>query len=324
MHSLTFRSRSLRFAAATLLFCGLVPPRAHAVSKDMVELQTQIRQLQDAVARLQQSNDERMGVMKDLVQQTADAVNKMSVEMNGVKLGLQNQQDAMGTKTDQISGQVQSLNDSLDELKARMARMEKLLGDVKNQQQTTAAILNNLPAGGGAPAGNVPAPAAANGRPLSDNSAPAQSQPAPPDPGTPQAAAAPPQGPDTQTMYRTAYTDYMSAKYVLATSEFNEMVKNAPDDNLSGNAYFYLGEIALRTQKPVVAIKNYDHLIEHFPDNQKVPAAHLHKGEAMISMKQTENGVRELRALIQRFPNSPESSQARQRLAALHVSAGPQ
>ena len=43
------------------------------------------------------------------------------------------------------------------------------------------------------------------------------------------------------------------------------MIKNTPDDNLSGNAYFYLGEIAMRTQKPTAAIKNYDHLIEHFP-----------------------------------------------------------
>ena len=56
----------------------LLPSPAFAVNKDMVQLQTQIQQLQDAVARLQQSNDERMGVMKDLVQQSADSVNKMS------------------------------------------------------------------------------------------------------------------------------------------------------------------------------------------------------------------------------------------------------
>jgi TolA-binding protein len=323
MLSLKFRSPSVHLAAAALLCCSLITPRAHAVSKEIIELQTQVRQLQDAVARLQQSNDERMGVMKDLVQQTADAVNKMSVQMNGVKLQVQNQQDAAAQKSDQLSGQVQTLNDSIDELKARMARMEKALGDIKNQQQSTAAMLNNLPAGGGAPVANGPAPgtpgpASVTPIPGTRTSASAADQGG--------QAAAPPQSaaPDTQGMYRTAYSDYMAAKYVLATSEFNELIKNAPDDNLSGNAYFYLGEIALRTQKPTAAIKNYDHLIEHFPDNQKIPAAHLHKGEAMLSMKQNENGVRELRALIQRYPNSPESSQARQRLNALHVSAGGQ
>ncbi len=48
----------------------------------MIQLQTQMQQLQDAVARLQQSNDERMGVLKDLVQQSADSVNRMGVTMD--------------------------------------------------------------------------------------------------------------------------------------------------------------------------------------------------------------------------------------------------
>ena len=75
--SLTSKSTSLALATlfAALLFGG---SSAFAVNKDMVQLQTQIQQLQDAVARLQQSNDERMGVMKDLIQQTADSVNRMS------------------------------------------------------------------------------------------------------------------------------------------------------------------------------------------------------------------------------------------------------
>ena len=66
---------------------------AFAVNKDMVQLQTQVQQLQDAVARLQQSNDERMGVMKDLVQQSADAVNKMSTSIDSLQKQMQAQQE---------------------------------------------------------------------------------------------------------------------------------------------------------------------------------------------------------------------------------------
>ena len=66
------RSRNLRFAAGALvLYAATAVPQAFGVSKEMIQLQTQVQQLQDAVARLQQSNDERMGVLKDLVQQTA-------------------------------------------------------------------------------------------------------------------------------------------------------------------------------------------------------------------------------------------------------------
>src|SRR6201999_675183 len=111
-------SRPIRFAAVALLFAGLSSLPAHAVNKDMVQLQTQIQQLQDAVARLQQSNDERMGVMKDLIQQSADSVNKMSVALDAMQKQTQTQQEAQNGKVDQVSGQIQSLNDSVDEIKA--------------------------------------------------------------------------------------------------------------------------------------------------------------------------------------------------------------
>ena len=143
------RTRLIPFSLAAILLLGTGAPPAHAVSKDMVQLQTQVQQLQDAIARLQQTSDERAGVLKDLVQQTADSVNKMPVVVNGMQLRMQNLQDASSQKNDQLSGQVQSLNDSLDELKARLTRIEKSLGDVQASQQSTNALLGNMP-------GNIP------------------------------------------------------------------------------------------------------------------------------------------------------------------------
>ena len=119
---------------------------AHAVNRDMVQLQTQVQQLQDAVARLQQSNDERMGVLKDLVQQTADAVNKMTLNMDALQKRVSAQSDASTQKVDQVSVQVQTLADSVDELKARLGRMEKLLQDVQSQQQNMNARMDGAAA----------------------------------------------------------------------------------------------------------------------------------------------------------------------------------
>lgn len=293
---------------------------AHAVSREMVELQTQVQQLIDSVARMQQSNDQQAGVLKDLVQQTVDSVNKMSVVVNGMQLKMQNQSDAQGTRNEQLSGQVQALNDSLDELKARMGRMEKTLNDLQSQSQTTAAALGNLPGAGGAPVTAAPAssrtpssappanaPSAGPGAPISDNSAAPSATP-----------TATPAGSAAGNMYRAAYGDYMAGKYPLASSEFNDLIKAYPDDNLSGNAFFYLGEISDRAQKPGVAVKDYDQLLERYPDNAKIPAAHLHKGEALIALKDQSAGERELRSLIQRYPNSPEAAQAKSKLSALN------
>ena len=46
------------------------------------------------------------------------------------------QHEAQNTKADQVSGQIQSLNDSLDELKARLASIEKSI----NKYSEPAAI----------------------------------------------------------------------------------------------------------------------------------------------------------------------------------------
>src|ERR1017187_5640261 len=149
--------KQTRFAC-TLLALALAATPGFAVNKDMVQLQTQVRDLQDAVAHMQQSNDERMGVLRDLVQQTADSVNKMSVAVQTLEQKLSAQQDTANGKVDQVSGQVQSLNDSLDEVKARLNTMEKALQSVQSQQQSIDAALQNMAAAN--PANAAPGTAA--------------------------------------------------------------------------------------------------------------------------------------------------------------------
>ena len=334
------RSYSIRILTASVLFAALTSLPAHAVNKDMVQLQTQVQQLQDAIAKLQQTNDESFGMLKQLIQQTADSVNTMSATVNGLKLGMQNQQEAIGTSNQQLSGQVQSLNDSIDELKARMDRMEKALNGIQSQQQTTNAALSNLPQGGipaGAAAGTPSGPPSAAPNNASPNSAPGTA----PGSGMDNSGSNPPPGsssngalpanaepipapstnnqPSAGDMYRGAYADYISARYALASSEFTDLIKAYPDDNLSGNAYFYLGEMQMRTHKPSLAIKDYDEVLTHYVDNAKVPASELHKAQALIDTHQNDAAERELRSLIQRFPVSPEASQARAKLNALRA-----
>src|ERR1700737_1667278 len=324
--------------AAALFYCS----PAFAANKDMVQLQTQVQQLQDAVARLQQSNDERMGVMKDLVQQSADAVNKMSANLDTLHKQMTAQQEAQNTKIDQISGQIQSLNDSLDELKTRLARLEKLTQDVQNQQQSMSAALQSPPQAGAPAPPAAPSPAPAPEQPAASATVPdrtvgsASNKKGKPAAGIPATTAslppaslpptpttAEPAAPPVDELYKTALGDYMSAKYSLAESEFGDVVKNYPDNPLAGNAYYYQAEIEYRASKYPAAIKFYDKVLDQYPDNNKVPVSHLHKEQALIALKQTDAGVRELRALIQRFPNSPEAMSARSKLNGMGVPVTP-
>jgi TolA-binding protein len=305
---------------AALAVASSLPARA--VNKDMVQLQTQMQQLQDAIARLQRSNDESMGVMKDLMQQTADSVNKMTLTVNALQQQMAQANESSTAKNEAFTGQIQSVNDSLDELRARLERMEKVLGNVQGQQAQTNAILSS--GGGASVPASAPAAAAPDATPApvvrggDGTQGPASGEPLPmPSAATGGNAAPAAAGPSATDMYHTAYGDYMAGKKSLATSEFSDLIKAYPDDNLSGNASFYLGELDLRGNKPSAAIKDYDHTVEHYPNNVKVPAARLHKAEALAQTGQRDAAAREYRALIARYPTSPEAAQAKARLVKL-------
>jgi len=122
---------------AAALFAAVTP--AWAVNKEMVQLQTQVQDLQDRIAHMQQSFDERMGVMQHLIEQSTDRANKVAASVSDLQSTLQKEQTDTGARSEQLSGQIQSLNDTLDELKARLAKVSKQLEDMQSAQQSLAA-----------------------------------------------------------------------------------------------------------------------------------------------------------------------------------------
>jgi tol-pal system protein YbgF len=116
-----------------VLFAGITP--AWGVSREIIQLQTQVQALQDQMTRLQQSMDESLGIIKSLMNQNTDSINKVNAAMANLQTSLQKQQSDAGGHVDQVSGQIQALNDSLDELKARVAKVSKQLDDLQSAQQ---------------------------------------------------------------------------------------------------------------------------------------------------------------------------------------------
>ncbi|HMC74549.1 MAG TPA: hypothetical protein VKG87_09610, partial [Terriglobales bacterium] len=73
---------------ALLLVLTVSASPAWAVSKEIVQLQVQVQALQDQMSRMQQSFDERMGVMNHLVEQNTDTVNKVGNAVAAVQTSL--------------------------------------------------------------------------------------------------------------------------------------------------------------------------------------------------------------------------------------------
>src|ERR1700730_14414239 len=128
----TLRNRLLAAALLATLF-SLAPIRAHAASKEIIELQTQVQQLLDMVQRLQSTMDARFGVIQHLVEQTSDNANKMTAAVDTLQQKLASQNEAISGKIDTSTGQVQSVSDSVEELKSRLDNLQKSVQDLQSQ-----------------------------------------------------------------------------------------------------------------------------------------------------------------------------------------------
>jgi tol-pal system protein YbgF len=284
MHTRTLRNRILAAAITAMVLVSLPTP-ARAASKEMIELQTQVQQLLDMVQRLQTTMDTRFAVLQHLAEQTADNANQMSAAVTTLQQKIAAQSDTTISKLDTASGQVQALNDSVDELKSRIAKLDKTIQDMQAQLQNIQ---------------NPPAPQAATG---------------PGGPGAQPASQAPPLKETLQAGVR----DYNAAKYDVASGEFQDVIHYYPMDELAGTAQFYMGEIAYRQKSYADAIKAYNAVLEGFPGSTKAPAAQLRKGLSLLQMNKKDAGITELRLLIKRHPQTPEAAQAKSKLSTLGV-----
>ena len=310
--------------AAVLAGLALLVPAspAFAVSKEIIQLQTQVQSLQDMLQQLQRSNSEQMGVLQNLIQQSNDNINRMTQQMTA----LEGKVDAEG-QNNQVSGQIQSLNDSVDELKTRLARISTAITGMQSQLQN----VNAPPAGGASQQGQTPdagqpQPSPMQGAPPANGgtsvplTAPGGDQ-APPQQQPQQAPAQQPQAqaPPVDQLFQSGVSDYNGARYDLASSEFGDVIKYYPQSDQAGSASFYMGEIAYRQGLYPAAIKNYDIVLEQYPGSSKAPAAQLRKGEAELASANRAAGIRDLRALIARYPMSPEGAQGRSLLNGMGV-----
>ncbi len=266
------KSNRIFLVPALILTLSLAP--AYGASKEIIQLETQVDQLQQQMTQMKQSFDERMGVMKNLVEQNTDVANKVNTTLKDLQTAINKQQQDRGAQVDQISGQIQALNDTMDELKVRMAKLSKQLEDMQSAQQSLAASQ-------------------------------AQQQ---------QQAQAMAQAPPPDVLYNNALRDYNGGKADLAAQELNDYVKFYPNTDLAGNAHFYLAELQFRAGSFPKAIEEYDLVLQNFPGGNKAAASQLKKGFALLELGKEEEGTQELRHVIQRYPKTNEATQARERL----------
>lgn len=291
---------------AVLLFIAVCSAPAWAVPKEIIALQQQVALLMAEVQDLQKGFNANVAVIKALIGQNADTINKVQLAVASLQQTVQTQAANNGQQQGQFGQQFQNLNDAISDLQARVNKMNETLTQIQQQQQTLQAPQQqpqqpaaNAP---GAEPGTAPG---ATGAPAAPTGAAAG--------GPPVLAAGP--------LYTNALSDYVAGSYPLAASEFQQFLANYPGDGHAPEATFYLGDIYSKERKYGEAVKMFDNVLNNFPDNKLASGAELKKGYALEALKERSAAIREFRSLIGHYPHSPEASQAREELIALGVSA---
>ncbi|MGH9861875.1 MAG: tetratricopeptide repeat protein [Candidatus Acidiferrales bacterium] len=288
------RKALLPFAVAVVAVGFLWPAAGQAQKRETIELQRDVALLRDQVRELQRSHEENTAVLKTLLEQTVDAVNRMQRAVASVEKNVQEAQANTNLQVDALSTQVQSLRDTVDELRAR-------LGQISQQVEETRGVLESVDARLAPLGPGEPTPAGA---------------------GTP-AAPGPQAPPSADVLYSTALRDFIGGKYDLARQEFADYLKYYSRTQLAGNAQFYIADTYYHEKDYQRAISEYDKVFESFPNSYKIAAAQLKKAYALLELDQRQAGVQILRTLMQKFPGTEEAKWAEARLERLGEKTAP-
>ncbi|MBZ5515861.1 MAG: tol-pal system protein YbgF [Acidobacteriia bacterium] len=261
---------------------------AKAQKKDTLLLMRQLDTMQQMIMNTQKTLDSQTAVLKTLVEQANNNVNSMKSQVEDPRKATQENLASSNARADSLTRDVQALSESLEEAKARLAKLSDQVAQTQNIIQT----LNTASAAGTAGA---------------------------PGPGGQAAGVNPPPVPDADTLYKSGLSSFNGGQYQLAVQSFQEYLKYYGDTDLASNAQFYIGECYYSQGDYKQAVDEYNKCIEQYPKGNKIASAQLKKGYALLALDQQRAGIRELRSLIQRFPNSREADLARQRLRKLGV-----
>jgi tol-pal system protein YbgF len=289
-----------RYFGALSLFLLLTPGAGFAASKEQLEMQREIAQVEEEVRMLQSGFDQKMATLQTLVQQALDAGNKANTNVSvlnaSVSQTLERElKDALRpvagltAKVDNTNNDLSDVRNSLADVTTQLNRIQQILADMNN----TLKVIQAPPA----------APPSSNTNP---DSAGARNVP-----------------PSAIVLYGNAVSDYDGGRADLAADGFAKFLQTYPDDPNAPEAQFTLGEIHLSQQKYDLAETDFDAVLEKYPEGKRTPDAYFMKGMAMKLGHHADAAAAVWKTLVKKYPRSDAAKQATEQLHAIGLSPGP-
>jgi tol-pal system protein YbgF len=126
-----------------------------------------------------------------------------------------------------------------------------------------------------------------------------------------------PVSPQARSAYDDAYSLIRSKQFETAEVAFTEFVKDYPDNTLTGNGYYWLGELKLVLGKPKEAAQAFTTVIKKFPGHSKEPDALYKLGIVNDQLGNASASKSYLQDVISRFPESKTAKLATSYLSSM-------
>jgi chromosome segregation ATPase len=123
---------------------ALLNPGARAASREQLEMQRDIADLQNSVRALQSSSDMKLATIQTLIEQALEAGNKANTNVSVLSERMSQTLDrelkdslrpvaGLSSKLDNVNNDVSDLKSAMQDLTTQLNRQQTLLSDINNQ-----------------------------------------------------------------------------------------------------------------------------------------------------------------------------------------------
>jgi TolA-binding protein len=272
----------------------VTPTSAFAVSKEILDLQRDVANLQDLVKQIQQSQDKQFAALTVMIQQAVDASNRANTAVAVIQSGFQQSGNqlkndvvgpvvGLGTRMDQVTNTVGALQTAVSDLTSTLNRIQAQLTDLGN----AVKVLSTPPP---PPPGQTTGSGGASS--ITDG-----------------ASSVPPV--NANDLYNAAQTDRQTGKFDFALKEFNDYLKYFGNTNFAPSAQFYIGSIHYSQKNYQAAEAEFDTVIEKYPDTPTITSqAYLYKGKSLVALGQRTLASNAFKDVIKKYPGTDNAVQA--------------
>jgi tol-pal system protein YbgF len=115
-------------------------------------------------------------------------------------------------------------------------------------------------------------------------------------------------------LYKKARNLLIEENYIVAADIFTDFITRFPENELAGNAAYWLGECYYSLNQYKKAITVFKFLVTEYPKSGKVPGAILKTGYAYISLDDSNRAHHYLKTVLKKYPFSPAAEKAQEKL----------